>query len=779
MTENTTKNKSKVTTTSPQKHKEKTSIYINKEEDRIISSQKAEDGFFKRILNYSFKKKKNDEEKDKSKSASTDTLEEPRPNTVSVTISPVTIKLTSNEEDANVKKLQKTGPASRQRVFPKEIAESMNKYASNIEMHRSSVTSSNDIRVSMHKSEEYLVKMRKLSENEDSRKSSEISQHKVPKIYGLSPYQQKVSRIVVDIDEKDSPTMRKPVEKSKSFRVYSDNLSNNLHTANNLPSLPNLSGPLSIGSLSNNFLETEHKFFSMTENMNIGKTKVYKDYISNLEDNNTNSQDSLEECKSMTSLQKFEINDYNLMNPRESPVDQQPKSIVMTTNAIQEQQTSTVILNKSSQNISQIEENIDKLVSSPFVSIIKTPEHEGGKVPEFLKIHLNKVESPKIKSSVTMTVTPPTPVSPSPQSPATNSNDKENNAIKCRRFSNENVEITESKPPLPPSANRHSSFIEATVPKSPTALKNKRSSINISQEIADDRKVILQRRTSVTEEKIKYERRISSSSEDIKIERKKSNSEELLEKRGSNYSTNSGSSSGDELVVLRKKSFTENNRANSLNNDKDQPELMKVFARRSLKIKSDDTGVVSDDSSEKYKQQNVDSDKENHSSEEKLDKIPKIEVKISSISKEDRNEHQPKIIAAKPFGTPVNRFGNNRNTFVETRKTFNSISPQPPSLTSSNNNSINNNSNSNNNNFVIKSSVTTGGTSEADIENNNNNNISSKNSVATLNQINNNVTSSNSTNNNSNTETITDIGEFKGILQRRAEWEKRAKEGFK
>ncbi|XP_055599399.1 probable serine/threonine-protein kinase DDB_G0282963 isoform X2 [Uranotaenia lowii] len=821
---------------------------VGEEGDFLGGGEKKEDdGFFKRILNYSFKKKKHDHGSRDELMHSGGPVASPRKEdnrstvyiTSNMTVAPdqlgkLSLPVNDDGADLNGYKKIKAGPAARQRIYPKEIfgnevdsgpVES-HRYSSNVEVNRRSTCSTGsgsivinggDQKMASHKSEEYLVSnTRKFSERSfDDEDDEEIGRKyqpnvekvKNPKIYGLSPYQQRIAKISVnqgDSPTKDSPTKRRAVEKSKSFRVYSDTVSNQLTNANNLPSLPNLTNSLSIGNFTNNFLETEHKFFSMTENINKPSQKIFKDYI-------TNVDQPLEEGRmtsSTSSLQKFEINDNNLLNPREQEhVDHQPKSIVLTSNALAPPEPNS-ILHKSNQNISQIEENIDKLVSSPFVSIIKDatgssdrldqPEQTpSSKVPEFMKIQLNRVETARLKANVVLTTAPQISNNSagSTPTPTPSSLVAVEEPVKTRRFSNENIEITESKPPLPPSAvtvaaNRNS-LIEGP-PRSPPAFKrvesnSKRNSINLTQEISDDRKVILQRRTSVTEEKIKYERRISSSSEDIKIERKKSGSEELLEKRNStNY--NSGSSSGDELVVLRKKSILDNFK----DKDKDTPELMKVFARRSLKLRSDEdyrtgeTKVIS----------NVDSDKENQSSEEKLDKLVKSEgngqkggngnvvAKEPSESKvnpeNNANEAHRKSIS-KPFGMP-NRFGNSANvqprnasSFVELRKSLiNGSSPTntPPANANTKNGLESNEPPVNN------------GTSNN--TNGNNNTANNRHTIATMNQFNLNANNNNNTticgNPNSNTGTIETIGEsneFKGILQRRAEWEKRAKEGFK
>ncbi|XP_052862589.1 serine-rich adhesin for platelets [Anopheles cruzii] len=948
------------------------SIYVNKTLSKSHqefdgaggATRKDDDGFFKRILNYSFKKKKHEKEE----TAGSPKREE---NTSSVYITPsegttdpgageqlMKLSLVVGEADAGAGEQQqlasgyrkiKSGPAARQRIFPKDIYGSgeeqqhqhHQRYSSNVEVNRQSVASSSGSghsllavageggRGPLHKSEEYLssAKVRKFSERSvdeggegDDEESDGLRKYVshgeggrvkstgAGKVYGQSAYQQKLAKMSVTQQQQQqqdsSPSKRKAVEKSKSFRTYTDNVSNNLQQAgggtssagngtahgHQLPSLPNLSSSLSVGNFStNNFLETEHKFFSMTDNMNAGKQRVFKDYISNAGDDGGDGRLLL---TSSASLQKFEINDNNLLNPREEYYDHQPKSIVLTTNTLTPPEPSnSSILHKSNQNISQIEETIDKLVSSQFVSIIRSSDSDGssterlddvgGHVPEFMKIQLNRVDGassgrtgPPARTNVVLTSSP-TPVPPtSPaidRSPPTEPVD----TVRMRRFSNENIEITESKPPLPPSAARTSLDGGGGVPRSPPAFRkqssgggsgdvpgSKRNSMNLSQELSDDRKVILQRRTSVTEEKIKYERRISSSSEDIKYEKRKSTSEEVLEKQpragggpagggGVNSSYTSGSSSGDELVVLRKKFVVDREGRR----EKDStPELMKVFARRSLKLRSDDDyKVVSTGGGLEGKSMcSIDSDKENQSSEEKLDKVgvakhhhhhqqqqqeapaslsgpPSSNGSMTSTSSLGTAKGCPELgnkngvtttaapvssdpsaggepilrknTTSKPFGVP-NRFSNlangqsgrNATSFIDVRKTL--LPPSVPTASANGNN---------NNNNTGKSATTNNGESGGDgppsVNNNNNNNhhnhhhhsaSSNRHTIASLNQLN----SAGGGGgvvviaNNNLVPTIEAIGggvgggggeinEFKGILQRRAEWEKRAKEGFK
>lgn len=742
-------------------------------------------------------------------------------------------------ENKNVERKFRSGPAARQRVVPKDLTQP----PVDSEQMSSSATDDTILQPQLfekqHKSEESLTIRYSRSHDEldniahsvsppktnyqpemqqpqqqQSQPPQQQTQYKTPKIYGISTYQQRVSKIDVlspKSDNQESPR-RKSVEKSKSFRIYStDEVSNTLNNYNNLPSLPNLA------KNSGELLETDYKYFSMAESYN-----------------NRNSILT-------TSLDKYQINDNNLLKPRDEVHDQSgPKNIIMTTN-----KTETTA--NPNQNISQIEENIDKLVkSSAFVTVLKSnsfnqEDHqklsptcneeeisagaavtvEEPKVPEFMKIQLNKIEVSRPKSSH---IVLSTKLKAEKELPPINVN------ISCmnstRRLSIENIEIFENKPPLPPTAtnryslNKSQEFDE--IPTSPIrksasmerksssssildeSNSSKRSSISSTNENFDDRKVILQRRTSVSEEKLKYERRISSSgSEEVpKIERKKSTSEDFIDNCKNNMMDDENN-----VVILRKKTdaFTTSR--------EDTPELMKVFARRSLKIKSDDEyKIIHDEIQENIRNSNnlsssLDSDKENQSSEEKLDKIPKVELKISNgmgminnnnnannnnnNNNINNNNHKdkddkfkvisenttevlrkssipnaPPIAVVKPFGT--NRFaanvatGNYRNssTFLDVKRSL----QQKSNTTIASTTTTNTTTTSSTTTTITPGSTTTGNHNSSSI-----------------------ITELNLTRNTmppilddlSEKKIATDKSEFKGILQRRAEWEKRAKEGSK
>ncbi|KAG4069073.1 hypothetical protein HA402_008384 [Bradysia odoriphaga] len=591
----------------------------------------------------------------------------------------------------------------------------------------------------------------------------------------------RVSGILSKIDAKCDPQSpkRKAVEKSKSFRIYKEDSVDNLQ--NSMPSLPDLT--LARQFEKPKFLGVKPTFISTS-----------REFVK-----------SSQEFSSNSSL-KFEINDNNLIRPKdEVNPGMFKKNIILTT------KSPTTIPTVGNQNITQIEDNIDKIMKSSFVTVLKksstndlfeiknknnvsvtaittSPTHDvirnsiaeswtdrdtssstsspstpsspssktklspdtsdEGKVPEFMKIQLNRIDAARPKSSHVVL----------------SKNAKEADAVEAkeRRFSNESVEIAETKPatspttvaPQHPQFKKQSSLTKSTesvsnfAPLSPIkrtferttssssmtdAMKNAKSAVNEN--------VVIERRKSVSDEKLKFEKKI----EELKAERKRSISDEG---KFEGKSEQQQKSVDDEnVVVLRKKSLSQSN-----NNKEDTPELMKVFARRSLKVKDEDFQVH--DELEKMSTKpiadkvgsNLDSDKENQSSsEEKLDKLPKAEVQSKPEEKSKKETgisgtdafRKSNIITPKPFMMP-SRFGNvnnyrNTSTFSEIRKTAVPSTPSP---------------------------ATANTTSE---QNNNENGGNVNNNRHTISVVAEKLSAENS-----------EKGEFKGILQRRAEWEKRA-----
>ncbi|XP_061400147.1 serine-rich adhesin for platelets-like [Musca vetustissima] len=351
------------------------------------------------------------------------------------------------------------------------------------------------------------------------------------------------------------------------------------------------------------------------------------------------------------------------------------------------------------------------------------------------------------------------------------------------------------------------------------------------------------RRLFMSEEKTKLEKKV----EELKYERKRSINEELARKtviksesmEERETTTSCSPTSMENGVILRKKSFassashlslnggsslssSNNNSCSNLSHKSTDPtpELMKVFARRSLKIKDEDLDKMlnngsntpptslsnkkfslgsnntstcsTSSSSNNNNNPSVDSDKENQSaSEEKLDKLSKLEPesKISSNS----------------TSTVIN---NQRNSLADFRQNSHKISSSGLSLNNNHQHHqpqqqitspsiVNQNQQNNNNSKNFLPPIKIAGFRHVSMPNSNNNNsISSPGKSTTLERpstkLNETKTESTmTTNGSSNSSTTTyplisktiersaTVGEFKGIHQRRAEWEQRAKEALK
>ncbi|XP_015040257.2 flocculation protein FLO11 isoform X2 [Drosophila pseudoobscura] len=249
-------------------------------------------------------------------------------------------------------------------------------------------------------------------------------------------------------------------------------------------------------------------------------------------------------------------------------------------------------------------------------------------------------------------------------------------------------------------------------------------------------------------------------------------------------------------VVLRKKSFASCNGNASPSKDDPTPELMKVFARRSLKVKDEEVVTPAQPTPKKMSapsgSQSVDSDKENQSnSEEKLDKLsPKYEAQVSSEFTKTSSQHPT----------------SNRNSVADFR----------------NLNSSNNHNNNNHNNSHISSSLQKATNTQQKV-------VSYLPPIKVSNGARNNLSNSNNGGAKPANERLSlqlkqapspapapavqaapptttasaagagvqatgamsmsmsgkpiersaTVGEFKGIHQRRAEWEQRAKEALK
>ncbi|XP_050307761.1 uncharacterized protein LOC126744412 isoform X3 [Anthonomus grandis grandis] len=231
-------------------------------------------------------------------------------------------------------------------------------------------------------------------------------------------------------------------------------------------------------------------------------------------------------------------------------------------------------------------------------------------VPEFLNKQLNKVET-KPTSNVVFTMKSP---KISPEEVQSNLRPKTlfsfpvggdlNKPLLPRKFSKEDVEIIENKDASPPKTPP-----VVTTPTTPTQFRFKKNDSKPSS-----RKSSL---ISITPESPP----IKETFRDKALKTRSMSLDSLKSDEKPEVSIAEEKSGPTEAVVLRRKSFAKQK------ND-EEPELMKVFARRSLKLRDSDVEDLQEAISEDTKQR--DSDKENNT-----ETTPEPEKKIIS-PKEDR-----------------------------------------------------------------------------------------------------------------------------------------------
>lgn len=359
----------------------------------------------------------------------------------------------------------------------------------------------------------------------------------------------------------------------------------------------------------------------------------------------------------------------------------------------------------------------------------------------------------------------------------------------------------------------------------------------------DEGNIVIERRKSVSDKKLKFEQQI----EKIQAEVKRSSIIGVEKSRKLSLEDENGPG-----VILRGKKSSK-----SSDSDDPTPELMKVFARRSLKIKDTDEYQVNDDAERDALNQkmndgtnndtnnnmnrinnaknnanrfNTDSDKENHVTSGAQSSIPKVEIYIKP-TKDEKIDASPKKDAnnknnldnmtsvksiGKLFNGATNRFSANptnsvtcnnyRNStaFFENLKTgqtqqmrTNSKSTTDISTTdngvvliiennktNNNDNNVNNKFNAYNNNFtknttpIISNKI---GQMQTSINRNSSNVVVNEDltTITTpITQASAAVVAATKTTGTVSSQSDQDL-EYKGILERKAEWEKRASQAFK
>ncbi|XP_031629728.1 putative uncharacterized protein DDB_G0282133 isoform X3 [Contarinia nasturtii] len=727
--------------------------------------------------------------------------------------------------------------------------------------------------------------------------------------------QQKISKMANDQQSTIKTYHKgKMVEKSKSFRLYTKNFNHeNIVQIRNdckptlCPSLPDLNAsnrsplarPLRYSTNREN-LQSLRFMNSSGGQLNAGANTKWTP---------TRSSSSSRISEHRFGSDRFEINDMNLI-PTSKLYSTLNTSDEIATYDIEKDKTqlmtgtgaggdNTSVLPVAAKhhsfqntNINEIEDNIDKIMKSAVVTVLKpstelyqfktnnsninmnvatidnpplirhsttatkldlqvpsssssssSPPHKkiSADIPEFMQIQLNRVDASRPKSCIEYLSSAATPNDNVTASNASIEEDKE------RRFSNESIEISDKKKVAINSSIMN--VFNSNLNKSSESLKsigfcqqsrtligdqqlsrgssiselNKTSTMSDNHSSDDcldldlddenDECIVIERRKSFSDKKLKFEQQIEKIQADLKrstvigVNDKAANVRKL--------------SLEDENIsgpILRGKKTNK-----SIEPDDPTPELIKVFARRSLKIKDTDEYQVHNDAERETLNQkmndvdssndtnstvnrinniknsnkrfNTDSDKENYmSSGCAHSTVPKVEIyikpnekceEVTPIKDSPANKNNVDMTSVKSIGklfngsanrfspTPITNsiFSNNyRNStaFFENLSPSNqarSTSKQTTNNTSQDNEkdngiileNINNKLNTNTYNNFTKTATTSIDRKSGDDATKNPN---SKPTTVV--------------HNDSNNATSTQDSEFMNILERKAQWEKRA-----
>ncbi|KQS62902.1 uncharacterized protein LOC6547211 isoform X2 [Drosophila erecta] len=288
----------------------------------------------------------------------------------------------------------KSGPAARQRYMPKELG------AAPLEK----INSGNDVTNLLSKSSRGNDTFQSTTLVREQQNKVETSTHfeRKPRIVGLSAFQQKLSRSSDSVGQHSSSSnsletstdepsplyyeekQRKTVEKSRSFRNYEDEPVDSTAVHNNMPSLPDLS-------------------------LNFRVPAFYK-------------QAPQSPCSPISPNAKcvslgFEINDNKLLQARAESTGQLPSAAKISPRKAAS--TKLIVSSPGSADISQIEQNIDLIVKSPMVNVLRKSGNVAEKLPKEQTTPTK--QRPKLLDLGAKMTAPAANPTPSPASPLTKS----------------------------------------------------------------------------------------------------------------------------------------------------------------------------------------------------------------------------------------------------------------------------------------------------------------------------------------------------------------------
>ncbi|KAH8252967.1 hypothetical protein KR032_002826 [Drosophila birchii] len=345
----------------------------------------------------------------------------------------------------------KSGPAARQRYLPKELGAAPSQ--------QEKTPLSNDVTNLLSKSSRGNDTFQSTTLVREQQTKVETSTHfeRKPRIVGLSAFQQKLSRSTDSVGQHSSSSnsletstdepsplyyeekQRKTVEKARSFRNYQEEGLESPSVHNNMPSLPDLSLSFRVPA-----------YYKQTPQSPV-----------------CSPISPSAKCMSLG----FEINDNKLLQARAESTGQLPSPGAKSSPQRAVSTTKLLVGSPGPTNISQIEQNIDLIVKSPLVSVLrksgnvsqseqlpeKLPVRQTEKLPEKLpeKPTQEPVPSPKQRPKLLdlgTKVAVPLAASPSPASPLT----------KTAKLSNSPPTTPAKGQSSSSSSRRNSSNVEAT-----------------------------------------------------------------------------------------------------------------------------------------------------------------------------------------------------------------------------------------------------------------------------------------------------------------------------
>ncbi|XP_066154495.1 muscle M-line assembly protein unc-89-like isoform X2 [Euwallacea fornicatus] len=520
----------------------------------------------------------------------------------------------------------RTGAASRQRIQPIDIPASPKEHRSSVQMTQEvsplepSVLQSPPLQSSPIQTElENLLKQRQLvpkdtplpiklspplvttTYSSETKTTTEDIRNKI-KIAGLSSLQQRVLTLNSEEDFScksltDPPKPARALAKSHSFKSRikedkpqeePDNMAErrkSITKASSLDSVKDLEEPVKRSELKL-ILKPVETYRETVEEIEVATTKTTQEN---------------------TILKQKAFNTITITGPSHTAI----------VNVIsgKSESFSSVTSEKTSVESEDEKKHITK-DSQVSITKIQLKQETKSHVPEFMNKQLNKVEVRPSSNIIFSMKSPRISPESSPLRPKTLFNFPSGEVSKMsRKFSKDDVEIIENNPEVKDVSPPKTPPVVATTPTTPTRFKKndskpssrKSSVISITSPESPPVKVSSRDRAmkmrSISLDSLKTEEKLDISTPD-------KSSQDSLDKRASDG------------VVLRRKSFAKQK-------NEEEPELMKVFARRSLKLRDEDIGHLQEAIADERRQR--DSDKENNS-----ETTPKAEKK--SIIKETKEE---------------------------------------------------------------------------------------------------------------------------------------------